>query len=58
MKNVRYEYEIVCKETGKVLEKAFVREDARYLKQDWKFNGSDVKIVQRKFQYTESKEVR
>lgn len=54
----RYEYEIRTKDADKYLERAFVRDDARFIKNQWKDAGFDVKIVQRKYVLTETKEVR
>ena len=57
MKN-KYEYEIRTKDADKYLEKAFVREDARTIKNEWKDAGFAVKIVQRKYVLQEQKEIR
>lgn len=54
----RYEYEIRTKDADKYLERAFVREDARNIKNEWKDAGFDVKIVQRKYSLESVKEVR
>ena len=54
----KYEYEIRTKDADKYLEKAFVREDARTIKNQWKDAGFDVKIVQRKYVLQEQKEIR
>lgn len=54
----KYEYEIRTKDADKYLERAFVRDDARFIKNQWKDTGFDVKIVQRKYVLTEVKEVR
>lgn len=54
----KYEYEIRTKDADKYLERAFVRDDARFIKNQWKDAGFDVKIVQRKYVLTEIKEVR
>lgn len=54
----KYEYEIRTKDADKYLERAFVRDDARFIKNQWKDAGFDVKIVQRKYVLTEVKEVR
>lgn len=54
----RYEYEIRTKGADKYLERAFVLNDARFIKNQWKDAGFDVKIVQRKYVLTETKEVR
>ena len=54
----KYEYEIRTKDADKYLERAFVRDDARFIKNQWKDAGLDVKIVQRKYVLTEIKEVR
>lgn len=54
----RYEYEIRTKDADKYLERAFVRDDARLIKNQWKDAGFDVKIVQRKYVLAETKEVR
>lgn len=56
--NAKYEYEIRTKDADKYLERAFVRDDARFIKNQWKDAGFNVKIVQRKYVLTEVKEVR
>ena len=53
-----YDYAIVNKKDNKILDKAFVREDARYLKNEWKENGFDVKILQRVYKLAEEREIR
>lgn len=54
----RYEYEIRTKDSNSYLERAFVREDARVIKNQWKDAGFNVKIVQRVYKLTEEKEIR
>ena len=54
----RYEYVVVSKKSGEILDKAYVREDARLCKNDWKENGFDVKILQRKYVLQEQREIR
>ena len=53
-----YEYEIRNKATNKCLDRAFVRDDARMIKNEWKCAGFDVKIVQRVYELKDSKEIR
>lgn len=53
-----YEYAIVNKKDNKILDKAFTRLVARGYKNEWKAVGVDAKIVQRKFEMVEQKEVR
>ena len=55
---IKYEYEIRTKDSNSYLERAFVRDDARTIKNQWKDAGFDVKIVQRKYVLTEQKEIR
>lgn len=54
----RYEYVVVSKKSGEILDKVYVRDDARYCKNVWKENGFDVKIVQRKYVLAEQREIR
>lgn len=54
----RYEYEIRTKDADKYLERAFVRDDARFIKNQWKDAGFDVKIIQRVYKLTEEKVIR
>ena len=55
---IKYEYEIRTKDSNSYLERAFVRDDARTIKNQWKDAGFNVKIVQRKYVLTEQKEIR
>ena len=55
---VKYGYEIRTKGTDKYLEKAYVREDARTIKNEWKDSGFDVKIIQCKYILQQQREVR
>ena len=54
----KYEYVVVVKKSGEILDKTHVREDARLCKNDWKEQGFDVKIVQRKYVLVEQREIR
>lgn len=54
----RYEYVVVSKKSGEVLDKTYVREDARLCKNDWKEHGFDVKILQRVYKLDSVKEIR
>ena len=53
-----YDYVLVNKKDNKILERAFIREDARQYKNLLKEAGYDCKIVQRKYILQEQREVR
>lgn len=53
-----YNYVIVDKKDNKILERAFIREDARGLKNILKEIGYDCKIVQHTYELKTAKEIR
>lgn len=62
MTKVKYEYDVVLTKTGDVLARYYTREEARIEKRDWNNllfdNSNRAKIIQRKYEYVQSKEVR
>jgi len=60
MKQVKYEYDIVDAQYGYVIERVYVREDARKLKQEFSVEcpKQKINIIQRKYKLAEEKVVR
>lgn len=58
MSRIQYKYSVVDRDTGKTINIHNNREDARSDKRDWKAEGFNVAIVQSKYVFIVSKEVR